>query len=69
MQGFSEGTPTWLPLNQNYKNGINVEDQERGFSHLNIYRALIQMRKTSAFSLGGLQTVVLNDNKVFSMAR
>jgi len=56
-------------LNQNYKNGINVEDQEKGYSHLNTYRALVKMRKTKAFLLGGLESVVLNDNKVFVMAR
>ncbi|XP_065338236.1 alpha-glucosidase-like isoform X1 [Cloeon dipterum] len=67
--GFSESSSTWLPVNQNYLNGINVEDQEDRFSHLQIYRSLIKLRKTDAFLKGGLHTEVFNDGKTFVMSR
>ncbi|XP_059470158.1 maltase 1-like isoform X2 [Neocloeon triangulifer] len=67
--GFSESISTWLPVNQNYLNGVNVEDQEDRPSHLQIYRALVKLRQSETFLKGGLQTEVLNEGKVFAMSR
>jgi len=45
--GFSlAGVETWLPVNPNYRNGINVRDQEHNpISLLNYYRHLLQLRR------------------------
>lgn len=45
--GFSPiDVSTWLPVNPNYKEGINVKEQERSpYSLLNYYKHLLQVRK------------------------
>jgi alpha-glucosidase len=47
--GFSpSNVTTWLPVNPNYKNGINVRDQQHNPSSLlNYYKHLLQVRKSS----------------------
>jgi glycosidase len=47
--GFSPANvETWLPVNPNYKNGINVRDQQHNpASLLNYYKHLLQVRKSS----------------------
>jgi alpha-glucosidase len=47
--GFSPyNVETWLPVNPNYKNGINVKEQgQNPSSLLNYYQGLIQVRKNS----------------------
>lgn len=47
--GFSpEGVETWLPINPNYKEGINVFEQEQNPSSiLNYYKHLLKVRKAS----------------------
>jgi alpha-glucosidase len=47
--GFSPAhVSTWLPVNPNYKNGINVLDQEKNPSSLlNYYKHLLHVRKSS----------------------
>lgn len=46
--GFSPaGVETWLPVHPNYKNGINVRDQQHNpASLLNYYKHLLQVRKS-----------------------
>lgn len=53
--GFSPpGVETWLPVNPNYKTGINVRDQQHNpVSLLNYYKYLLQIRKASPALLGG----------------
>uniref|UniRef100_A0A1B6CRX6 alpha-glucosidase n=1 Tax=Clastoptera arizonana TaxID=38151 RepID=A0A1B6CRX6_9HEMI len=47
--GFSKNTTTWLPVNPNYWY-LNVAAQSSAaLSHLNVYRQLTQMRKSSIF--------------------
>ena len=48
--GFSPAdTATWLPINPNYKNGINVKDQEQNPSSLlHYYKHLLRVRKSSS---------------------
>jgi alpha-glucosidase len=48
--GFSpSGVNTWLPINPNYKNGINVHDQEKTpGSILQHYKHLLRVRKGSS---------------------
>lgn len=42
------GVETWLPVNPNYKDGINVKDQQKNpNSLLNYYKHLLRVRKTS----------------------
>ncbi|MFN8413646.1 MAG: alpha-glucosidase [Anaerolineales bacterium] len=47
--GFSpDGIKTWLPINPNYKDGINVQDQEHNPpSILSYYKHLLRIRKES----------------------
>ena len=53
--GFSPaGVTTWLPVNPNYKNGINVRDQQHNpNSLLNYYKHLLQTRKNSTALIEG----------------
>jgi alpha-glucosidase len=45
---------TWLPVNPNYKSGINVRDQQHNpISLLNYYKQLLQVRKSSPALLAG----------------
>ena len=53
--GFSPfGVETWLPVNPNYKNGINVRDQEHNpDSLLNYYKHLLRVRKNAPALIEG----------------
>jgi alpha-glucosidase len=53
--GFSlPGVVTWLPVNPNYKNGINVRDQAHNpDSLLNFYKHLLRVRKNTPALVGG----------------
>jgi alpha-glucosidase len=53
--GFSPtNVTTWLPVNPNYKNGINVRDQQHNPSSLlNYYKHLLQVRKNSPALIEG----------------
>ena len=60
--GFSPSTATtWLPVNPNYRNGINVRDQQHNPSSLlNYYKHLLQVRKSSPALIAG-EYVPLNN--------
>jgi alpha-glucosidase len=70
--GFSPATvETWLPVNPNYKNGINVRDQQHNpASLLNYYKHLLQVRKASPALIEG-EYIPLNNtaNDYFSFLR
>ncbi len=53
--GFSpDGVTTWLPINPNYKNGINVREQSQNpDSLLNFYKHLLRVRKSSPALMHG----------------
>jgi len=53
--GFSpDGVETWLPVNPDYKNGINVKDQEHNpDSLLNYYIHLLSVRKNTPALIEG----------------
>jgi alpha-glucosidase len=53
--GFSpEGVQTWLPLNPNYAEGVNVADQQFDpKSMLNFYKRMLRMRKHTPPLLSG----------------
>ncbi len=53
--GFSPvGVPTWLPVNPNYAQGVNVADQEADpNSLLNFYRGLLRLRKQTPALIEG----------------
>ena len=53
--GFSPtSVATWLPVNPNYKNGINVRDQQHNPSSLlNYYKHLLQVRKSTPALITG----------------
>jgi alpha-glucosidase len=61
--GFSPiGVETWLPVNPNYRNGINVRDQDHNpVSLLNYYRHLLQVRKESSALIAG-EYIALNNS-------
>ncbi len=56
--GFSpDGVETWLPINPNYKAGINVHDQELNpHSLLNYYKHLLKVRKETPALIAGEYT-------------
>ncbi len=56
--GFSpEGVPTWLPVNPNYGQGINVaEQQDDPASLLNFYKGLLRLRKKTPALMEGNYT-------------
>ena len=53
--GFSpSGVETWLPVNPNYREGINVKDQQHNPSSLlNYYKQLLKVRKHSPALIEG----------------
>jgi len=53
--GFSpEGVETWLPVNPNYAEGVNAEDQERDSgSLLHFYREMIRIRQENPSLIAG----------------
>jgi alpha-glucosidase len=53
--GFSpQDVSTWLPVNPNYKDGINVKDQAQSpYSLLNYYKQLLKVRKHSPALIEG----------------
>ncbi len=53
--GFSpEGVRTWLPVNPNYAEGVNVADEQRDpKSMLNFYKQLLRVRKQSPALIHG----------------
>lgn len=60
--GFSDATQTWLPVNPNYRT-LNVESELNAkFSHIKVYRSLVQARKAEAIMNGGLDVHVLEDS-------
>lgn len=62
--GFSPANvETWLPVHPNYKNGINVRDQQHNpASLLNYYKHLLQVRKNSPALIEG-EYVPLNTSE------
>jgi len=62
--GFSpEGVKTWLPVNPNYADGINVSDQlSDPASHLNFYKQLIALRKSAPALMDGDYCPLLENN-------
>jgi alpha-glucosidase len=73
--GFSPAhIQPWLPVNPNYQQGINVEDQEKDpGSMLNFYRRLIHLRSQVPALIEGtyapLRTGPQQDNEVLSFLR
>ncbi|MBI5942740.1 MAG: alpha-glucosidase [Chloroflexi bacterium] len=53
--GFSPAhVTTWLPVNPNYKDGMNIHDQEQNPSSLlNYYKHLLRVRKSSSALMEG----------------
>ena len=70
--GFSpDGVETWLPVNPNYKAGINVHDQERNpDSILNYYKHLLKVRReTPALVEGNYTPLHENAEDYFAFLR
>ena len=70
--GFSPtGIQTWLPVNPNYKNGINVKDQQNNpASLLNYYKHLLQVRRASpALAEGEFIPLNITAKEYFSFLR
>jgi len=66
--GFSKGKP-WLPLNENYLKGVNVEAQYNDEeSHLSVYKQITFLRKAEPVFTNGL-TDLFSTNQVFAFAR
>ena len=63
--GFSPaGVETWLPVNPNYREGINVKDQQHNPSSLlNYYKQLLRVRKHSTALIEGDYIPVHNGMK------
>jgi alpha-glucosidase len=70
--GFSpEGVETWLPVNPNYAQGVNVEDQENDPSSLlNFYRQMIRLRcENPALSKGSYIPIQEDDEDILAFLR
>ncbi|MEO8354887.1 MAG: alpha-glucosidase [Chloroflexota bacterium] len=65
--GFSPfNIETWLPMNPDYKRGINVRDQEHNpNSLLNYYRLLLQVRKHATALIEGDYTPLNNTSEEY----
>lgn len=63
--GFSPtGVETWLPVNSNYRDGINVKDQQHNPSSLlNYYKHLLRVRKSTPALIEGEYIPVHNTAK------
>ncbi|MCK4975349.1 MAG: alpha-glucosidase C-terminal domain-containing protein [Anaerolineales bacterium] len=63
--GFSpENVRTWLPINQNYRQHLNVADQRNNPDSLfSFYRQLIHIRKTTPALIYGEYLVLNEDSK------
>lgn len=69
MAGFSTSRKTWLPVNENYKEGINVKDERWKLgSHLNVFKKLVRMRKNRKVLQDG-STVTIADNNLLIIKR
>ncbi|KAF2362999.1 Glycosyl hydrolase family 13 catalytic domain [Trinorchestia longiramus] len=66
--GFTNGTTTWLPVNENYIT-LNVADQEAAEqSSIQNYKDLAVLRKADVFFSGGIAYPVITD-EIFSYVR
>lgn len=68
--GFTSGNP-WLKVNSNYKNGVNVEEQQKdGESILNFYKKMIRLRKEHKALVYGKYDAVLDEHEnIYSYTR
>ena len=68
--GFSEGK-TWLKVNDNFKEGINVAEQEpEKDSVLNYFRSMVQVRKNHlALVYGDYLLLLADDEQVYAYLR
>lgn len=70
--GFcSQNVTTWLPVNPDYRDGVNVADQENGpDSLLNFYRRIIHVRQTEMTLLqGNFEPVFVNERGILGYLR
>ncbi|MAT45714.1 MAG: glucohydrolase [Anaerolineaceae bacterium] len=69
--GFSpEGVETWLPVNKDYEQGVNVSDQkEDPTSMLNYFRELIQIRQANPALMDGDIELLEDKAPVFAFTR
>ena len=67
--GFTTTTP-WLPVNTNYRAGVNVEDQSGDdvISHLSVYKQLTSLRH-SVNMRDWSRTFLFSTQQVFSVLR
>ena len=64
--GFTTSSQPWLPVNQNYREGVNVREQrEERDSHLGVYKQLVELRD----SLRHATTSLYSTQEVFSFIR
>ncbi|XP_047118890.1 maltase 2-like [Schistocerca piceifrons] len=68
--GFTdEGVKPWLPVNENYLQGINVESElEADLSHIKVYRKLVDARGWRVAQRGALDTAIISE-WVFAFTR
>ena len=64
--GFTNASKAWLPVNPNYREGVNVREQaDSSDSHLGVYRALTELRR----QLHHAVTALFSTQQVFSLIR
>ena len=67
--GFSNADSTWLPVNPNYLE-VNVEAQKSAEeSHLKVYQALSNLRKSDVRIQSGFWDTMLDGDQVLGIAR
>uniref|UniRef100_T1JA57 alpha-glucosidase n=1 Tax=Strigamia maritima TaxID=126957 RepID=T1JA57_STRMM len=67
--GFTTGNQTWLPVNDNYKQQLNVQKQkQQPRSHLNIYRKVAALKEKQSIKNGSIYFPLVTKD-IFSFTR
>lgn len=68
--GFSTASKTWLPVNQDYLQGMNVASQKaQSNSHLKIFKRLTSLRKKNVLRQGSYDSKLVNNKNVMIYLR
>lgn len=60
--GFSSGSKTWLPVANDYaENNVRLQESQR-FSHLNVYKQLLRLRRLPALRDGDYTSFTLDND-------
>lgn len=58
--GFSTAARTWLPISVNYTTCNIAQQKEDKYSHLKVFKSLLELRDQPAMRYGELTTVIIS---------